>query len=105
MISTAYYVFRESISWQFILFLIYSTGWMFMAFGLLTYHTKLITSNLTTNEDINKYRYSYLKDEYGFFKNPFSKGSKRENLVDGLFPSQKSYYSKEELLQSLRSSI
>ena len=69
-----------------------------MAGGLLLYHLKLLRENMTTNEDINRSKYSYLKDEFYRFSNPFSKGSSWNNIIDGLFPSEKLYYTREAVV-------
>lgn len=45
-----------------------------MALLMNQYHATLILKNLTTNEDINRHRYAYLRDDHGKFANPFSKG-------------------------------
>ena len=65
---------------------------------LFYYHVRLIISNLTTNEEINMTRYHYLKNAYLQYSNPFCQGSKMDNFIDGLFPTTKSYYSREDVL-------
>ena len=45
-----------------------------MAIMMNRYHAYLIVANLTTNEDINKARYHYLRDDLNNFRNPFSRG-------------------------------
>lgn len=65
--------------------------------ALLQYHTYLIATNLTTNENVNIARYSYLMDENHDFKNPFNKGSYLANIIDAIFPSEQVYYSKKSL--------
>ena len=45
-----------------------------MAIAMNNYHASLIVRNLTTNEDMNKHRYHYLKDDLNQFRNPFSRG-------------------------------
>ena len=66
---------------------------------LFFYHSRLITTNLTTNEEVNMSRYHYLKNAYLQYNNPFCKGSRLANLIDGLFPSTKSYYNREDVLK------
>ena len=46
-----------------------------MAIAMNNYHASLILRNLTTNEDMNKHRYYYLKSDLGQFQNPFSRGA------------------------------
>eukprot|EP01038_Epipyxis_sp_PR26KG_P007129 gene7129-9728_t len=104
MVSTGYFIRRVGISWSFTLYLIYSTLWLFLILGLLQYHTFLITANLTTNEQINVSKYQYLKNDYNMFHNPFDKGTRLRNLLDGIFPSQKSYYHRDEVLRDRYSS-
>ena len=67
--------------------------------GLTHYHTMLITKNLTTNEHINTYRYKYLHNSYNIYDNPFDKGDHARNIIDGLFPSTKMYYTREEVVR------
>jgi len=45
-----------------------------MALLMNQYHFTLILRNLTTNEDINKERYAYLRDDLNHYRNPFSRG-------------------------------
>jgi len=45
-----------------------------MALMMNQYHLSLILRNLTTNEDMNKHRYHYLKDDLNHYRNPFSRG-------------------------------
>jgi len=61
-----------------------------MVSGLLYYHAGLVSKNLTTNEHMNVWRYTYLRDEFGRFFNPFDKGW-FGNLVSKLFPGPDSY--------------
>lgn len=98
-LTTSFYISRVAISTWFILFLIYSSGMGLMVTGLAMYHIKLIMNNLTTNEDSNKFRYTYLKDSYGIFSNPFDLGNKWANCLAGLVPSSKLYYSRDEVLR------
>jgi hypothetical protein len=98
-LTTSFYISRVSISTWFVLFLVYASGMGMMVTGLTMYHCKLIMSNLTTNEDSNKFRYSYLKDNYGIFSNPFDLGNKWKNAQAGLLPSSKLYYSRNEVLR------
>jgi len=59
-----------------------------IAIGLFRYHTTLVARAITTNEEINFYRFQYLKDSNGRFKSPWHKGSFLSNLVNRLHPSQ-----------------
>jgi hypothetical protein len=70
-----------------------------MVLGLGQYHFHLLSSNLTTNEDINKFRYDYLIDEYSRFSNPFDLGSTGKNVMDGVFPSPKVFYTRDEVVR------
>lgn len=87
------------LSWMFTMFLIYSTFLCMMVCALLQYHYTLITRNLTTNEEINVQRYTYLHNEFSRFSNPFDKGSPFNNLLDGLWPSAKSYFNRDQVLE------
>ena len=46
-----------------------------MAILMNQYHLSLILRNLTTNEDMNKHRYAYLRDDLNKYRNPFSQGA------------------------------
>lgn len=46
--------------------------WEFMVWVL---QIKSISNNLTINEQVNKKKYNYLKDENDRFFNPFDKGN------------------------------
>ena len=63
-----------------------------LVMGLFMYHSKLIAKNLTTNEDVNMDRYTYMKNERNTQDNPFNKGSAWANFLDSIFPSEKLYY-------------
>jgi hypothetical protein len=63
-----------------------------LVMGLFLYHSKLITKNLTTNEEVNIDRYSYFKSERNLPDNPFNKGTAWANFLDSIFPSEKLYY-------------
>jgi len=43
--------------------------------GMFWYHTKLLLRNLTTNEHQNLWKYQYLQDEHGGYRNPFDNGA------------------------------
>ena len=45
-----------------------------MALMMNNYHLSLTLRNLTTNEDMNKHRYHYLKNDLNQYHNPFSRG-------------------------------
>jgi len=47
---------------------------LLMAILMNQYHLSLILRNLTTNEDMNKHRYTYLRNDLNQFHNPFSTG-------------------------------
>jgi len=47
---------------------------LLMAVLMNQFHLSLILRNLTTNEDMNKQRYSYLRDDMNKYHNPFSNG-------------------------------
>ena len=78
--------------------MIYSGLWMLLILSLLNYHLYLLTINLTTNEHINSGKYGYFKDEYNDFNNPFNRGSPILNILDGLFPSKKIFFTRSEAL-------
>jgi hypothetical protein len=65
----------------FVAFLMYATSMCLMVLGLTTYHHRLITINLTTNEDMNKFRYDYLRDKFGMYSNPFNAGKAWTNVM------------------------
>jgi len=64
------------IFWEAIAFTLFQSS-------LLYFQTKLISSNLTTNEDFNKKKYSQFKDkDTGEFSNPYSKGGPFQNIIE-----------------------
>ncbi len=97
-ITAGYYVMRVNASWALMFFMIYSCLWLFVIFGLLTYHTQLVLMNLTTNEHINFGRYTHMRDAYGNISNPFDKHSVIGNIIDAFFPSTRSFYTREEVM-------
>jgi hypothetical protein len=58
--------------------------------------------NMTTNEEANAYRYTYLRNEFRMFSNPFDRGDKWSNILDGLFPSKKLYYHRDDVRRDIR---
>lgn len=93
-----YMMNRVRISWLFTFYIMYSLMWQVMILLLLQFHINLLFSNLTTNEQINVMRYPYLKNSLNNYDNPFSKGSRLSNFIDGLFPSSENFYSRQEVL-------
>ena len=102
VLTTMCYWSRGPLTWMFIAFLFYSAGMFLAIFGLGSYHLKLIMKNMTTNEEVNCYRYTYFKNEFNMQDNPFCRGSKWGNFVDGMFPTCKLYYSREEVKRDAR---
>lgn len=102
--TTVCYWYRAPLTWMFIAFVLYS----FMMFGAIgglgMYHLRLIMRNLTTNEEINMTRYTYLRNEFNAYNNPFCQGSQMGNFLDGMFPSPKLYYTREAVLKDKRTS-
>ena len=74
---------------------------MLMIFGLLNYHAQLILNNMTTNEHINFMKYPYMTNAFGVVDSPFNKKNIGENIYDGLFPTKKSYFSREEVKKDI----
>lgn len=72
--STLCYWYRAPLTWLFIAFLLYSFAMFVGISGLCMYHLKLIGKNMTTNEEINMFRYTYFKNEFQMQDNPFSRG-------------------------------
>lgn len=66
---------------------LYFSIYMLMTGGLSIYHTQLVKKNLTTNEHQNAFRYKYLKDENGVFRNPYDRGCLK-NFVSRFFPGK-----------------
>lgn len=96
---TAIYSYRRvGASMMMTVFMIYSGIWMVLILSLFNYHLYLLSINVTTNEQINKKKYTYFKDEYADYHNPFDQGSACANIADGLFPPIKSYYTRSDVL-------
>jgi hypothetical protein len=100
--TTVIYWYRATLSWPYILFMLYSFMMFIAVGGLGMYHMRLITRNVTTNEEINMARYTYFRNEFNSFNNPFCTGSRLGNLWDGMFPTTKLYYTREEVLKDKR---
>ena len=62
---------RNALVW---VFLVDYSMVLLMAVLMNQYHLSLILRNLTTNEDMNRHRYHYLKDDLNKYVNPFSSG-------------------------------
>jgi len=73
--STICYWYRAPLTWTFIFFLLYSFAMFVGISGLCMYHLKLIGKNMTTNEEINMFRYTYFKNEFQMQDNPFCRGT------------------------------
>ncbi len=73
--------------------------------SLLSYHLQLIGQNLTTNEHIKMSSYSYLRNSYNLFENPFDKGSYFENFLDAICPSSKVYFHRAEVIEDTQKSL
>jgi len=73
--GTVQYLLFESVRSALVWFMaIDLAGVCMMALLMNQYHFTLILRNLTTNEDINKERYAYLRDDLNRYRNPFSRG-------------------------------
>jgi|AntRauTorckE5430_2_1112549.scaffolds.fasta_scaffold01248_4 palmitoyltransferase len=66
---------------------LYFSIYMLMTGGLTVYHSQLVRRNLTTNEHQNAFRYKYLKDENGAFRNPYDRGC-LQNFISRFFPGK-----------------
>ncbi len=73
-----------------IILAIYFSIYTIMTFGLSVYHTQLILKNLTTNEHQNLFRYKYLKDGNGGYRNRFHRGCVG-NFISRFFPGKDAY--------------
>eukprot|EP00557_Chaetoceros_sp_GSL56_P007511 CAMPEP_0176496550 /NCGR_PEP_ID=MMETSP0200_2-20121128/11252_1 /TAXON_ID=947934 /ORGANISM="Chaetoceros sp., Strain GSL56" /LENGTH=809 /DNA_ID=CAMNT_0017894507 /DNA_START=29 /DNA_END=2458 /DNA_ORIENTATION=- len=73
-----------------LLIALYFSIYMFMTGGLSIYHTQLVRKNLTTNEHQNFFKYKYLKDENGAYRNPYNRGCFR-NFLSRFFPGKNTY--------------
>lgn len=73
-----------------LLIALYFSIYMIMTGGLSIYHTQLVRKNLTTNEHQNFFKYKYLKDENGAYRNPYNRGCFR-NFRSRFFPGKSSY--------------
>lgn len=93
---------RQEVSTWFVVFLVYSVGMALMILSLAFYHTRLITTNMTTNEDLNRFKYAYMRNEFNMIHNPFDLGNPWNNLVDGMFPSKKLYFNRLDVMRDVR---
>jgi len=81
---------------------------LFMAGGMLFYHTQLVIANLTTNEHLNANRYDYLWEQQPGnnsrrYRNPWFRGW-MANIMDRFNPSEASYMLPEQQERLLKSS-
>lgn len=99
---TAYlYSCKVEISWTFLSFMVYAALWIAVLAGLLNYHIMLLCNNLTTNEYIGANKYNYLRGNNGAWENPFLiGGGAMKNILDGLFPSTRVYFSRSDISHS-----
>jgi ankyrin repeat protein len=96
-IALVYLWRRNSISWMLFFYMFYVWMWFIALGGLFQFHCQLLSRNLTTNEQINVHKYTYLRNASHQYDNPFDKGNVTDNFMDGLFPSTKSYYNRKEI--------
>lgn len=91
IITWVTYVRRgDKIQWGWLALFIFLSIFILMTGGLLAYHIQLISKNLSTNEHQNVWRYTYLRDEYGRYFNPFHRGF-CGNFYTRLFPGPDAY--------------
>ncbi len=64
--------------------LLYYCIFSVLGWGMLSFHTWLVLTNMTTNEYSNQHKYAYLKNDYGNFTNPFDHGY-LHNFINKLF--------------------
>lgn len=90
--------------WGKIIIFVYFNIFTFMVLSLLFYHLSLISKNLSTNEHLNIWRYTYLRDEFGRFHNRFDKG-RYANFMSRLFPGPECYIVPGQTNVSVKPSI
>lgn len=73
-----------------LLIALYFSIYMIMTGGLSIYHTQLVRKNLTTNEHQNFFKYKYLKDENGAYRNPYNRGCFM-NFISRFFPGKNAF--------------
>ena len=83
------YLSRKGFDWYMFLSLVYVGIFIVPGLMMLSYHMQLVSKNLTTNEHQNMYRYDYLKDSSGRYKNNFD-GGLMHNFYMRMFPSEDS---------------
>jgi hypothetical protein len=96
--TSIYYGYRVEMSWFTILFICYAGFWDMMMIGLGSYHMQLISTNMTTNEQMGASKYTYFRNESGDFDNPFCRGDPWSNIMDTLSPYKQHFYSRLEVL-------
>jgi len=90
-------VTSPSLSFHLSVFLLGLTVGLFFvpSITMVFYHFFLIKKNLTTNEHQNFYRYDYLKDDHGRYRNSFDYGI-FHNLYGRLCPGIRTYMTSDE---------
>ena len=84
------YMARDGFDWYMCFSMVYLGLFIVPVLMMLSYHFKLISNNLTTNEHSNLFRYQYLQNSEGGYHNPFDLGM-MHNLYTRMFPSEESY--------------
>ena len=79
------YVKTYTVSWLFYGAMAWFVLFIMFGFAMITYHTQLVLSNLTTNEHMNMGRYEHFRDSNGMVRNPWDCGI-LGNLRDRFLP-------------------
>ncbi|GMH52258.1 hypothetical protein TrST_g7429 [Triparma strigata] len=90
IITCGKYLHRSGFDWYMSFSMVYVGMFLFPGLMMLQYHVQLIRMNLTTNEHSNLFRYEYLKDGQGRYRNPFDKGF-MHNLYTRMVPGEEAY--------------
>jgi hypothetical protein len=98
IITCSTYLSRKGFDWYMVLTLGYVGVFIVPGLMMLSYHVQLTARNLTTNEHQNMYRYEYLKDEAGRYRNEFD-GGLMHNFYMRMVPSEDSNKTLHELRQ------
>ena len=79
------YVKTYTVSWLFYGAMAWFVLFIMFGFAMISYHTQLVLSNLTTNEHMNMGRYEHFRDANGMVRNPWDCGV-LGNLSDRFLP-------------------
>ncbi|GMI41278.1 hypothetical protein TrCOL_g7652 [Triparma columacea] len=90
-ITMVKYLHRNGWDWMVGTLGVYVGMFLLPGLGMVSYHIQLIAKNLTTNEHANLFRYKYLHDSGGRYRNPWDQGIMGNLYERFINPSERCY--------------